>query len=197
MPAAIRLAFRPRHRKSYGLFQADEGNHGWHRVPSFLPQAIWGERISIPSRNPIKLGTNPVGAARVASCAAHARSLKMDARDFDKSTNDGELASELRALRKEVRRLNDHRFIRVQNSVPRMLGFMLLRGLALGLGTVIGASVLVSILIFFLSQIDFIPIIGDWASDFAEQIAAEVGQDVPAEANEDGSIEPGAIDTAE
>jgi hypothetical protein len=36
--------------------------------------------------------------------------------------------------------------------------------------------VLVSVLGFFLAQIDFIPIVGEWASQLAEQIAREVGQ---------------------
>lgn len=114
----------------------------------------------------------------------------MAAKDTDDSRSpDTDLTEEIRALRIEVRRLNEHNFIKVQNSMPRMLGFMLLRGLALGLGTVIGASVLVSIVLFFLSQIDFIPIIGDWASNLAEQIATEVDRELPAQANEDGSID--------
>ena len=48
--------------------------------------------------------------------------------------------------------------------------FSLIRGLASGLGWVIGATLLVSILTFFLSQIEFIPIIGDWVSRLIEQI---------------------------
>lgn len=112
----------------------------------------------------------------------------MAPKDSPDTATPDDLVREIRALRMEVRRLNDHRFIKVQNSPPRMLGFMLLRGLALGLGTVVGASVLVSVVIFFLSKIDFIPIIGDWAADVAEQIATEAGRELPAEANDDGSI---------
>ncbi len=92
----------------------------------------------------------------------------------------GDLATEVAALRRELEVLNGHRFIRVQNSVPRMLTMQFARGLALGLGTVIGASVLVSILVYFLSQIEFLPIIGDWALDLADQIQAQV------EANQSG-----------
>jgi hypothetical protein len=97
----------------------------------------------------------------------------------DPSTPDPDettLARELRGLRAEVRELNNHRYLRIQNSIPKMMGFSFLRGLAVGLGTVIGASVLVSVLGFFLAQIDFIPIVGEWASQLAEQIAREVGQ---------------------
>ncbi len=84
------------------------------------------------------------------------------------------LAEEIRALRREVEVLNGHRFIRVQNSLGRALAFQFMRGLFLGLGTVIGASVLVSVLAYTLSQIDFLPIIGEWAADFAEEMEGEL-----------------------
>lgn len=99
----------------------------------------------------------------------------------DQTPNLGSLEAEIRALRQEVQRLNEHRFIQVQNSTRRMLTMSLMRGLALGLGTVIGASVLVSVLAYLLAQIDFIPIIGEWATDFANQIEAEVQGNQPNE----------------
>ena len=40
-----------------------------------------------------------------------------------------------------------------------------------GLGTVIGATVLLSLIIWSLSQIEFIPIIGDWAVRIAAEIS--------------------------
>ena len=83
-----------------------------------------------------------------------------------------ELAAELRALREEVARLNAHRYIRIQNSVPRMLAFSFARGLALGLGTVLGASVLLSALAWSVSQVEFLPIIGEWAAEIARQMKA-------------------------
>lgn len=81
-----------------------------------------------------------------------------------------ELMREVAALRREVQRLNAHRFIRVHNSIPRMLAFSLARGLAAGLGTVLGATVLLSVMIWALSQIEFLPIIGDWAAQIAAQV---------------------------
>lgn len=78
--------------------------------------------------------------------------------------------SELSLLRQEVARLNSHRFIRLQNSIPRLLLFNFARGLAFGLGSVVGASFLVTVLVYMLSQIDFIPVLGEWASQIAEQI---------------------------
>lgn len=81
-----------------------------------------------------------------------------------------ELNKEMQALRLEIARLNNHRFIRVQNSTPRLVAFNFARGLAFGLGTVVGASFLVSVVAYSLSQIDFIPVIGEWASQIADQI---------------------------
>lgn len=58
----------------------------------------------------------------------------------------------------------------------RLAGVNLMRGLMLGLGTVIGATALVSVLVIVLSQIEFIPILGDWASTLIQEIEAQVEQ---------------------
>ena len=88
----------------------------------------------------------------------------------DQPEEDPDLTQDIRALKAEVQRLNEHRYIRVMNSTPRLLWMSFLRGLATGLGTVVGATLLVSVMLYFLSQIELIPIIGDWA----KQIAAEI-----------------------
>jgi hypothetical protein len=84
-----------------------------------------------------------------------------------------DIQTELVALRAEVARLNNHRFIKLHNSPVKLIGFNLLRGLAFGLGTVLGATLLVWILGQFLSNIDFIPIIGEWAAEIASQMDAD------------------------
>ena len=88
----------------------------------------------------------------------------------DHPANKDGLAQDLQNLRDEVQQLNAHRYLRTMNSTPRMLWFSFLRGLATGLGTVVGATVLVSVMVYFLAQIELVPIIGDWA----KQIAAEI-----------------------
>jgi len=79
-------------------------------------------------------------------------------------------ADAMRALAREVERLNAHRFVKVHNSVWRLIGFQFARGLAFGLGSVLGASILVSLLAWWLSQIEFLPIIGEWATRLASEI---------------------------
>jgi hypothetical protein len=84
-----------------------------------------------------------------------------------------ELNNKITELNRELSTLNQHRYIRIHNSIPRMLGFQFVRGLAFGLGSVLGATVLVSVLVYFLAQIDFIPIIGEWAQEILIAIKPE------------------------
>ncbi|HEY9022522.1 MAG: DUF5665 domain-containing protein [Paracoccaceae bacterium] len=82
----------------------------------------------------------------------------------------------IRSLARELERLNSHRFVKVHNSMFRLVGFQFARGLAFGLGSVLGASILVSVVAWWLSQIEFLPIIGEWASKLAQEI--ELPRDV-------------------
>jgi hypothetical protein len=72
--------------------------------------------------------------------------------------------------------MNSHRFIRMHNSLSKLIWFNFMRGLAFGLGSVIGATVLVSVLVYFLRGIDFIPIIGDWATEVLSVITEQAGE---------------------
>ena len=73
-------------------------------------------------------------------------------------------------LEKSVIELRNQNFFYIYNSLWRLMFVSLLRGLASGLGFVIGATILVSLLTFFLSQIEFIPILGEWVSRLITQI---------------------------
>ncbi len=82
------------------------------------------------------------------------------------------LDNDVAALRRELERLNNHRFIQIHDKPVRLLAFNFARGLAFGLGTVLGASMLLSIAAWALSQIDFIPVIGEWATLIVNEIEA-------------------------
>ncbi len=75
-------------------------------------------------------------------------------------------------LEKAIIELNDQNFFFIYNSVWRIIGISLIQGLASGLGWIIGATLLVSILTFFLSQIEFVPIVGEWVSRVIQEIKA-------------------------
>ncbi|MGR3792811.1 DUF5665 domain-containing protein [Vannielia sp. SX4] len=84
-----------------------------------------------------------------------------------------DLQREIVALREEVAKLNDHKFLRVYAQFWRLIAFQLLRGMAFGLGSVVGATVLVSILAYLLSQVDFIPILAEWAAELGVELDQE------------------------
>ena len=73
-------------------------------------------------------------------------------------------------LLKELQLINKHRFVRAHDTWLGLFLFNMVRGLAFGLGSVIGATVLVSILVYFLSSIDFVPILGEYARDIIDMI---------------------------
>ncbi len=78
--------------------------------------------------------------------------------------------SEISRLSGELEKLNKHRFVRIHNSIWRLILFQFMRGLAFGLGSVIGATILVSLLAWWVSQFEFLPIIGEWAAQIAVEI---------------------------
>lgn len=88
--------------------------------------------------------------------------------DSEMMTHDQEVM--LSKLTRELTRLNKHRFIRMHNSLWRLLSFNFMRGLAFGLGSVMGATVLLSVVVFWLSQFEWVPLIGDWLGQLAEEI---------------------------
>ena len=76
----------------------------------------------------------------------------------------------MKRLEKAITDLREHNFFRMHDSVWSLVYFSLIRGLASGLGWVIGATILVYLLTVILSQIEFMPIVGEWAARLIEQI---------------------------
>lgn len=78
--------------------------------------------------------------------------------------------SEIKQIRESLEVLNSHKFVRIYNSPMRVVGLQFLKGVAFGLGSVVGATIVVSILITLLAQIEFIPIVGEWAKEIMVEI---------------------------
>ena len=89
--------------------------------------------------------------------------------DQNKSETDS-LVQEITRLREELETLNGHSFIQRQNSFVRVVLAQFVRGIAYGFGWVVGATILVSFVVYLLSTIDFIPVVGGWASEIADMI---------------------------
>ncbi len=92
------------------------------------------------------------------------------AHDEENREASASIKAELTQIHQQLDTLNQHKFVRAYNSTPRLLWFQFLRGMAFGLGSVIGATIIVSLAISLLSQVEFIPIIGEWAHLIIEEI---------------------------
>lgn len=60
--------------------------------------------------------------------------------------------------------------VEIKASIGKMMVSSFLSGMAWGLGTVVGASFILTILIFFLSQLDTAPLVGHYISDILNYI---------------------------
>ena len=75
--------------------------------------------------------------------------------------------------------LSRHRFVRIHDSTLRLMWFQFLRGLAFGLGSAVGATALVSFAVLLLSQIEFVPILGDLATEIIDEIQVQPAEVAP------------------
>lgn len=83
---------------------------------------------------------------------------------------DSDLKHEIRALRAEVALMNSHRIVKIHNNLWRLAGIQFLRGIMLGLGTVFGTTLVLSLVIYSLGQIEFVPFLGDLATEVLQEI---------------------------
>ena len=80
--------------------------------------------------------------------------------------------NEIKKLSEAIKSLNNNNIFKIYNSTNKILFISFLKGLASGLGWIIGATILVSLLTYTLSQIEFIPILGDIVSQLIQEIEA-------------------------
>ena len=78
--------------------------------------------------------------------------------------------NEIKKLSEAIKSFNNNNIFKIYNSTKKILFISFLKGLVSGLGWIIGATILVSLLTYILSQIEFIPILGDIVSQLIEEI---------------------------
>lgn len=83
-----------------------------------------------------------------------------------------QLLEQSNQINSQLEQLNNHKLVQTYNSIPRLLWFHLLKGIAFSLGSVLGATVVLSSIVYILSQMEFIPVIGDWVSEIIKVVKA-------------------------
>jgi hypothetical protein len=81
-----------------------------------------------------------------------------------------ELSKEVKELTKEITKLKDLELIQVLKHPWRLMGLSLLKGIMVGFGSVLGATVLVALFVYILSQISLVPVVGDFVKDIIQEI---------------------------
>lgn len=76
----------------------------------------------------------------------------------------------LRAIEQHIEKIAAHPLIVKPPSTWRELLLQFLKGAAFGLGSVAGAGIILSLIVFLLSQIQFVPILGEFIKDILAQI---------------------------
>lgn len=80
------------------------------------------------------------------------------------------LAAQVNELTKEISKLKNQEFMQVFARPWKFIWFSFLKGLMIGFGSVLGASVLVAIFIYILAQIRLVPVLGDFVQDVIDRI---------------------------
>jgi uncharacterized membrane protein len=81
-----------------------------------------------------------------------------------------ELSKEIRLLSKEIARMKDMEVIQVFKNKWKFLGYSLLKGIMIGFGSVLGATLFISLFIYLLAQISFVPVVGDFVKSVINEI---------------------------
>ena len=81
-----------------------------------------------------------------------------------------ELAHEIRLLAAEIKRIKDMEVIKIFRHPWKFLWLSLVKGIMVGFGSVLGATIFLSLFIYILAQISFVPIVGDFVKDVMGQI---------------------------
>ncbi len=95
-----------------------------------------------------------------------------------------ELVREMRLLAKEIRKIKKMEVIKIFKHPGKFLGLSLLKGIMVGFGSVLGATVFLSIFVYLLAQISLVPVVGD----FVESVMAEIQGTSQEEQSSDSDI---------
>lgn len=74
--------------------------------------------------------------------------------------------SDLRDLLKTLKKLENSNIVKAYERKRLLFTYNFFMGMARGLGTVVGATIVVAILVFLITQLQWAPVVGDWVRSF-------------------------------
>ena len=91
------------------------------------------------------------------------------------------LAKEVNNLTKSVTKLKNLEFVQILKNPWKMMWLALVKGIMVGFGSVLGASVVVAIFIYIIAQLSVVPFVGDFVQDVISEVKSvtSVEESVP------------------
>lgn len=90
------------------------------------------------------------------------------------SESEREIIESIRAIEQQLNKIASHPLIVKPSTTARELMLQFCKGAAFALGSVAGAGILLSLIVYLLSQIQFVPILGEFIKDILAQIQPPV-----------------------
>lgn len=81
-----------------------------------------------------------------------------------------EIVQSVRSIEQQLQKISLHPLIVKPPTTARELLLQFAKGAAFGLGSIAGAGIILSLVIYLLSQIQFVPILGEFIKDILTQI---------------------------
>ena len=81
-----------------------------------------------------------------------------------------EMMQSIRAIEQQLHKIASHPLIVKPSTTTRELLLQFCKGAAFALGSVAGAGIILSLIVYLLSQIQFVPILGEFIKDILTQI---------------------------
>lgn len=98
-------------------------------------------------------------------------SKKATERRSEVSAAELQLVKEVRTLSKEVQNLRDFELLQVYKHPWKLTIYSLWKGMMVGFGSAIGATALVALLVYILSQFSSVPFIGNYLDNFTSKVS--------------------------
>jgi len=87
-----------------------------------------------------------------------------------KKENQKSLTESILVLAKFAKELSTSRYLKIIESRPKLLFYSFLTGIAKGIGFAVGASFVFGLIIWFLSKLSIVPLLGDWIASLLDYI---------------------------
>ena len=92
-----------------------------------------------------------------------------------KKEEEKSLTESILALTKLVRKLRSERYLQIVDNPKKFLFYNFLLGVHRGIGFAFGASVIFAFIIWVLSQLSIVPVLGDWIVNLLDYVQRTKG----------------------